>query len=208
MGRVYVSDFRSRLWVLTESGDPLEFWDYYSLYGGIALDPYGNVVISGYKILARSPVFLVEGPAVWVLSRDGRQTARYDLGVYSIAAGPRGTFYGVRVAYDGEGNPYSSIVHFTSGGTILRTWPYATESSIYDNIAVDAEGFIYVVERPSYRVTKFASDGRRLVSWTETGGSHSNFSWPVALAVDAGLSIYVSDFWNDRVVKFSPPAEP
>jgi hypothetical protein len=210
-GKIYVSDFQQATWVLDENGNPLEFWDYFSLYGGLAVNTYGNIFISGYKILSRYPLFIIDGPAVWALTRDGKEFGRYNLDTYAITPGPQGTLYGVRVGYRGN-EPYSSVIHFTSGGRVLSSWPVTAESATIDNISADPEGHVYLAcramaLRPYQGVLKLNRTGQIISQWTETGGTWPRFSWPTSVALGPQGELYVSDFWNDRVVKFLTVAE-
>jgi DNA-binding beta-propeller fold protein YncE len=205
-GRVYLSDLGAGLtWVLNENGDPQEFWNYYAVFGGMAVNSFGTVFVSGYKVVTRFPFPLIEGPALWAVSPDGQELGKYEVpNLYSITAGPAGTLYGVQIDVDG-GAVSSSILHLTQSGKILGRWQPPGGPRFFENIDVDSRGMIYAVEGVrSKSVWKFTGEGEYLTRWTGETDDQFPFVRPSGVAVDAGGAVYVVDFEGDRVVKFAP----
>jgi streptogramin lyase len=73
-----------------------------------------------------------------------------------------------------------------------QTWDFSSPNGI----AVDGDGFVYVLERGRNRVQKLTSSGQFVTAW---GG----FNEPRGIAVDNSGFVYVSDWLNDRVQKFT-----
>jgi predicted membrane-bound mannosyltransferase/DNA-binding beta-propeller fold protein YncE len=70
------------------------------------------------------------------------------------------------------------------------------------NIAVAANGDIYVADSGNHRVQVFDRDGRYLRGWGGFGGEQGQFNEPWGIAVDDQF-VYVADTWNHRIQKFS-----
>ncbi|MCS7286371.1 MAG: TIGR03663 family protein [Anaerolineae bacterium] len=70
------------------------------------------------------------------------------------------------------------------------------------NLAVDAEGNIYVVDSGNHRIQKFGPNGQFILQWGSFGSAPGQFSEPWGIAVDEKGYIYVADTWNHRIQKF------
>ena len=75
--------------------------------------------------------------------------------------------------------------------------------SVPTDVAVDAEGNIYVVDQGNNRIQMFSSSGTYLTQWGSIGDDDGQFTLPTRIAIDLeDNSIYVTDTGNDRVQKF------
>ncbi len=72
------------------------------------------------------------------------------------------------------------------------------------NVAVGADGRIYVVEGRPSRVTVFNADGSFAASWGGAGAGDGQFTEPWGIAVAPNGNIYIADTWNHRVQYFDP----
>lgn len=71
-------------------------------------------------------------------------------------------------------------------------------------VAVDAEGYVYVVDYGNNRVQKFTFDGQYVLEWGEYGTGDGQFVTPwgnIAVAPDG--TIYVPDPQNHRIQRFT-----
>ncbi len=73
-----------------------------------------------------------------------------------------------------------------------------------NSVAVDASGFVYVVDARNARIQKFTSAGTFVTKWGEPGNDPGQFEGPLGVAVDSQGFVYVADGGNDRVQKFTP----
>jgi DNA-binding beta-propeller fold protein YncE len=72
------------------------------------------------------------------------------------------------------------------------------------DLAVGADGRIYVVESVANRVTVFNPDGSIATAWGQPGNGDGEFNEPWGIALGPGGEVYVADTWNHRVQKFDP----
>lgn len=120
---------------------------------------------------------------------------------------------------DMTGNVYVSdwnnnrVQKFTSSGGFLTEWG---SSGLADGLfagpiglAVDNLGNIYVADGNNHRIQKFDSNGTFLTKWGRNGGDGTSgsgdgeFQFPFDVAVDSSGNIYVAEFMNARVQKFT-----
>ncbi len=105
------------------------------------------------------------------------------------------------------------ILYFTSTGTFIGCWGFTgSGDGAFNNplgITIDSSaGFVYVADTNNDRVSKFtrtgAIDGFGIVKgWGSTGSGDGEFNRPSGIAVDSSGNVYVSDFGNARVQKFT-----
>jgi hypothetical protein len=135
------------------------------------------------------------------------------------------------IAIDNSGNIYvadagnARIQKFTSGATFITNWgsPGSGDGqfSYMRGIEIDSSGNIYVADANNYRIQKFASTGAFLGWWGlddqnytgwhnpdsqrigVVGTGDGQFNHPEGVAVDAFGYVYVTDFDNNRVQKFT-----
>lgn len=70
------------------------------------------------------------------------------------------------------------------------------------NVAVDAEGDLYVADSNNHRIQKFDPNGNFVTQWGGQGTAEGQFNEPWGIAVDKQGNVYVADTWNHRIEKF------
>lgn len=70
-------------------------------------------------------------------------------------------------------------------------------------LAVDHNGYIYVIDSKNNRVQKLAPEGKALLSWGKEGEGEGEFKDPCGIAVGPDGYVYVADTWNHRIQKFT-----
>ncbi|HID86420.1 MAG TPA: TIGR03663 family protein, partial [Anaerolineae bacterium] len=77
------------------------------------------------------------------------------------------------------------------------------------DIAIDAEGNLYVTDTGNKRVQKFTPDGEFLGQWGGAGFAPGQFSEPVGIAISpVSGDIFVADTWNRRIQRFDRDFKP
>jgi uncharacterized protein (TIGR03663 family) len=77
------------------------------------------------------------------------------------------------------------------------------------DIAVDADGNLYVTDTGNKRIQKFDPDGKFLGQWGGVGFAPGQFNEPVGIAISKpGGDIFVADTWNRRVQRFDKDMNP
>lgn len=216
-GNVFVADFgNNRIQKFTNSGAYLGQWGTRGsaagqFYGpdGIAIDAAGDIYVvdsNNYRVqqFTNTGVFLRQWGTM------GVQPGQF----YPL---PKG------VAVDASGNVFVSdclrVQKFSGTGTFITQWGTANgdgpgEFRDATGLAVDASGNVYVGDTGGNfgdhdRVQKFTNDGTYLTQWGTPGSGDGQFGsfvvlgGPWGLAVDPGGNVYVVDFGNHRVEKFT-----
>jgi DNA-binding beta-propeller fold protein YncE len=96
------------------------------------------------------------------------------------------------------------IQHFDWSGatpTFVRAFGDATLLNSPNDVALDANGFVFVTDASLHRVHKFGPDGVLIRSWGEEGLDPGQFTAPFDVIVD-GASLHVSDSGNGRIQVF------
>jgi DNA-binding beta-propeller fold protein YncE len=70
------------------------------------------------------------------------------------------------------------------------------------DMAIDADGNVYVTTQTSNSVKKFDSNGNFVKQWGESGNDNGNFALALGIGVDSKSNVYVADFYNKRIQKF------
>lgn len=76
------------------------------------------------------------------------------------------------------------------------------------DIAVDAQGNVYVTDTGNKRIQKFTADGQFLQTFGGGGIIPGAFEEPVGIDIDNQGNIYVADTWNRRIQKFDSNLNP
>jgi len=205
-GNVYVTDqFNHRIQKFTDKGEFILKWGSEGSDDGQFNNPYGIAVDGlGYVYVAdqnndRIQKFTPEGQFVlkWAypFPSDGHMTSPFG------------------IAVDGSGFVYvtdhaSLIQKFTSDGQLVARWGFNNYGAAGDGffspkgIAVGNGGYAYVVD--SRRIQKLdTADGQSVSRWESKGNSNGRFNVPTGIAMDDSGFVYVADYGNDRIQKFS-----
>ncbi len=91
-------------------------------------------------------------------------------------------------------------------GERLDTWQTSASAGRpfngLNNVAVDAEGRVFVTEHDGSRVQVFAPHGTPLDAWGELGSEPGQFQEPRGIALDGQGGVYVTEWLGRRVQKF------
>ncbi len=146
-----------------------------------------------------------------------------DLGAINIYGSEPGQLtWPVTILADSQENLYLSdealhrISIFDKDGEFLDSWGEqgSGDGQLYGptGMAFDTEGNLYVVDTLNHRVQKFTKEGKFLGKWGSYGSGEGEFNMPWGIAVDTdscpatvdrGGDVYVADWRNDRVQKFT-----
>ena len=121
----------------------------------------------------------------------------YPRGLFVDAAGT--TF----IADQWEGRIQKWELGATEGTTIINNLREPTD------VALDALGNIYVVEKDNHKVVKYAADGSngQIVAGGNGDGSNVNqLSQPQGIFIDNDNNLYIADSNNSRIMKWAPDA--
>jgi len=171
---------------------------------GIAVDSQGNVYVADSQN-HRIQKFDSEGTFITAWGSSGEAPGQF--------SEPWG------IAVDADDNVYVAdtwnhrLQKFTADGEFITYWGVFQDTGgellnpqgmFYGprDIAIDAEGNLYVTDTGNKRVQKFDSEGNPLGQWGGGGAEPGQFLEPVGIAVDAQGNIYVADTWNQRVQVF------
>jgi len=193
---------------------------HYIEINGIAVDSRGFVYIvdnmGAYKVLK----YMSDGTFVseWKITSGGPFRSGITVGpddnIYVAADGniqrfdPDGNLKDIivtggsdAIAVDRDGYIYAvsgdSLRKFTSNGSLVKTW-----TANYGPIAVDSSGNMIVADNDGH-IRKYTSDGVFLTGWGEYGSGDGQFSDIAAMTVDSANNVYVAEWGNNRIQKFS-----
>jgi DNA-binding beta-propeller fold protein YncE len=171
---------------------------------GIAVDASGDVYVadSGNDRIQK---FTSDGVLVTSWGTHGPDEGQF-VGPLAIASDGAGNIYvveyGFRSAITGP-----RVQKFTEQGDFLTKWGgiYGTGDGQFaeaSDVAVDADGNVYVVDSGNNRIQAFTSGGAYLTQWGTLGNGPGQFDWPLGVAVAASGSVYVADWRSHRIQVF------
>jgi streptogramin lyase len=70
-------------------------------------------------------------------------------------------------------------------------------------ISIAPDGTIYIADTGHHRIVQVGVDGTLIGEIGDLGKEHGQFQWPVDVAAQQGTSIWVSDFGNRRIERFT-----
>ena len=172
--------------------------------------PEGYALTNAWDAVANKDVAAAPDGTVW--SVDGFTTMNHFsatgtlLGSFTldglahakgITVGPDGTLY---VTDSDSGGP--DVVAFSPDGTALRDYTLI-DGAYALGADVAPTGEVLITNASSDRVEVFSADGTWLRNIGSSGAGVGQVDRPDDVVVSADGSVYVSDYWNYRVQKFS-----
>jgi hypothetical protein len=223
-GNVYVADTHNyRIQKFTASGDFVGKWGSWGSDNGQFNQPYGVAVdSSGYVYVAdtlnnRVQKFTSDGTFVAKWGTSGNGDGQFNA-PQGIAVSSSGYVYVV------DTTNYR-VQKFTSSGDFVGKWGSngMGDGQFRDpwGIAINSVGDVYVTETSGHRVQKFTSsaaflgwwglDNLGFTGWHSPGSGKwgiygfgdGQFGSPGGTAVDSTGDVYVADYGNSRVQKFT-----
>jgi DNA-binding beta-propeller fold protein YncE len=76
-----------------------------------------------------------------------------------------------------------------------------------NSLSLDNENNYYILDSDNNKVVKFSTDGKLLKEIGGWGWGNLNFDKPVSIDASSGLNVYVSDYYNNRVLRFNKQLE-
>jgi tripartite motif-containing protein 71 len=169
---------------------------------GIAIAPNGAVYVADYHN-DRVQWFTPDGVPLGQITDAAIPPTAPGLrlrGPSAVAVGPAGHVYVSSQGY--------LILRFGADGTFLGAWGKfgkgPGEFDVIQEIAVGANGDVYVVDSLNFRVQRFNASGEYLGMWGSRGTADGQFTSPWGIAADASGNIHVTDATVDRIQQFSP----
>jgi sugar lactone lactonase YvrE len=214
-GYIYVAEtpsgqvYNNRIQKFTTDGQFVSKWGSTGNGDGQFMYPNGiGVDSSGYVYVADSNNYRIQK-----FTSDGQFVTKW--GTQGTGDGQFGYPYGI--AIDGSGYIYVTdtnnyrVQKFTSTGQFVSKWGSQGSGdgqfSYPQGIAVDADGYVYMPDHSANRIQKFTSTGQFVTKWGSQGSGDGQFMFPGGsfdgIAVDASGYVYVTEYINQRVQKFT-----
>jgi DNA-binding beta-propeller fold protein YncE len=215
-GSVYVSDtWNHRVQKFTADGAPVKMWGVFgtaettgALYGprGITVDSKGRVYVAdtGNK---RIVVYDSDGKILTMFGTEGFDPGQFSEPV-DVKVDAAGDVYvtdtwnqRVQVLSSTDGINYLPVKQWTIAGWLSQS---------LDNkpfIALSPDGHVFVTDPEGYRVIEFDANGQFVRVWGDFGTDNTMFGLPSGIAADAAGNIWVTDAGNNRIMRFSVPAQ-
>jgi len=176
---------------------------------GIAVGPDGRIYVADGSN-HRVQVFDGEGEFVHEWGSQGSGPGQFQE-PWGLAVAPNGEVY--------VADTWNHRVQvFDAEGTFLRGWgtfaqtaqAAGAEGQFWGprDIAVDAQGEVYLTDTGNKRVQRFSPEGEFLGQRGGVGIELGQMDEPVGIAVSSAGDIYIADTWNQRVQKFGPSFTP
>ena len=214
-GRVFVADRgNNRLQIFSPAGDLLAMWGSTGKGSGqflapeaLAFDPSGNVYVGEYG-----------NNRVQKLGPSGDPIASWGAPNGRGGAGPGEFNWPVGFAIEPSGSLLIAdwgndrIQRISAAGAPVSQWgrkgTLAGEFGNPNGVAIHPDGRIWVTEYTNCRVQVLSPEGRPLMQFSATGmrpgKGIGEFTYPRGIAIDARGAVYVSEFGNNRIQRFTP----
>lgn len=191
-GQIFVSEI-NRIQIFNSDGTFITKW-YYTGTGdgefngtfGVGVGPDGNVYVADY-FNNRIQKFTSEGTFI----KSWPVTSPRD-----VAVSQNNFVYAIR-----NYNNRDEIVKYSTDGALVGAMGPLTFGV---KVAIDHQGFVYVVDRDAVRVKKYDSDllGLRM-SWGTAGSAAGQLNAPWGIGIDEEGYVWVGDSGNSRIQKFT-----
>ncbi len=209
-GEVYCVDMTGRVQCFDQHGEFRASWMMpeikIGLPEGLAVTADGLLLVADTHY-SRVICFRPNGEIAFMFGREG--------------AGPGEFMYPLGVAVDREGNIYVTeygaqrdrVQKFTADGRYITGWGgFGREPGKFrrpSGVACDSAGNVYVADAVNHRVQKFDGDGRLLAILgrgrdDRPDDAPGTLRYPFDVAVGPDDSVYVLEYGNHRVQRFSP----
>jgi len=202
-GRVYVTDTAARrVFVFDPETKKVSFLGQsgpgrLAKPTGVAIDGDGRVFVAD-ATLNRVFGYTPDGALVMAVGRDG------DLKAPSGLAADRER----KILYVADSSKHEVLCYSTADGASLRTiGRRGSEPGAFNfptNLAVDAQGRLYVADTLNFRIQVFGPDGRFLRAFGVQGDGPGTFNRPKGVAVDSEGHVYVADTSFNNFQIFDP----
>jgi hypothetical protein len=98
----------------------------------------------------------------------------------------------------------SGVSNAQSDPTWRRVVPSATvKLRDAQDLSLSAEGLLYVADTGNHRVLAVDTSGKVVAETGGFGAAHGQFEWPRAVVANRGNAVWILDFGNRRIEKFT-----
>jgi DNA-binding beta-propeller fold protein YncE len=204
--RLYIADRKvSAIFVVNT-----ESWDFDMIKNGVnarfgaiiglAIDDSDRIFVSDsvlHRVLVFGPDFKVEGNITEGLKDPGGLAIDNENRFHYLADAENDQVF----VFDAD-PPYKLIRKMGTGGrqhTLTTPGDFAKPS----NVAVDADGNLYVTDTLNDRVEIFDADGNFIRTWGKPGDGPGYFARPKGIAIDSDGHVWVADGVQNRLQAFT-----
>lgn len=79
--------------------------------------------------------------------------------------------------------------------------------SVASSISIDTERNIFVLDSDNNKLIKLNDEGKFIKEIGSWGWGNYNFDKPISVHASVGLNVYVSDYYNHRIIRFNKQLE-